>query len=436
MKRLLQSVAAAMLMGGGGSPPSPLQYIGTTTSTVNGTTHTFTNVNIGSADADRVVIVGINWAANIDLDGVTFEGNAAFLNTVFQAPVGQSFLSAMAVLPVPTGTDMDVVATFGSSAVTCVIHVWTVVLSDLGFIDFGWTWEDSTTSSTLALDIRPDGWAVGCTAAGNDQTSAWSGSDAITVRHDSLVEALYTQADEIDTTQDLYSAIYTGSGTSGDRSLAMTSFAPLDPGDLVHVLGQYVDIVNRTTYSFVSALGVPHVDRDIIFAFAWQSSAGRNVSSVTIGGVSATQIAHSTLTAGGCAIYRAAVPSGFFGDIVVVMDDQATKMVGKVLQMNPTTVTPIDSDTGTATATSITLSNLAITNGGFALFVTRSGLTELPAPTWSGSDAVETLVSRVDEANSYLSVYLVRSTETDITRDFTITTTSSGTKNIVGASWL
>lgn len=78
-----------------------------------------------------------------------------------------------------------------------------------------------------------------------------------------------------------------------------------------------------TTYTFTDVpFGDAAATRTIVVAIAGRAGANRSISSVTIAGISATEINQSSNTAGGfdsiCGIYRADVPTGTSGTIEVV----------------------------------------------------------------------------------------------------------------------
>ena len=82
------------------------------------------------------------------------------------------------------------------------------------------------------------------------------------------------------------------------------------------------DAVDATNFTFsTQALGAAHTQRKIAVAIASNSSSsGRTISSVTVGGVSATSIISAdggSTSTNIAAIYLASVPTGTTGDVVV-----------------------------------------------------------------------------------------------------------------------
>lgn len=79
-----------------------------------------------------------------------------------------------------------------------------------------------------------------------------------------------------------------------------------------------VDAVDRSTYTFsAQALGVAAANRKIVVAICYSTTA--SITSVTIGGVTASQVVAATGTGGmKIELWQAAVPTGTTGDIVIV----------------------------------------------------------------------------------------------------------------------
>lgn len=105
--------------------------------------------------------------------------------------------------------------------------------------------------------------------------------------------------------------------------LASSYVAPAGGGGPTF-LGQTWDQADLTTYTFSSqSLGTPSSDRQIVCAI--MARYGYGILSVTIGGVTATADAPSTLGGGALGIYRAAVPLGGTGDVVVTFSSGAIR---------------------------------------------------------------------------------------------------------------
>jgi hypothetical protein len=78
------------------------------------------------------------------------------------------------------------------------------------------------------------------------------------------------------------------------------------------------DTADLTTYTFASQnFGTASADRTIVAVVSGRQSGVRTVASVTIGGVTATEIATRGSSQNPLGIWSAAVPSGTSGDVVV-----------------------------------------------------------------------------------------------------------------------
>lgn len=95
----------------------------------NATAYTFTGAAIGSAAADRVVVVGVGTRTNsaASISSVTIGGNGATLagSQANDASQGAD-IAALYYLAVPSGTTATIVVNCSASMVRCYIAVWAV----------------------------------------------------------------------------------------------------------------------------------------------------------------------------------------------------------------------------------------------------------------------------------------------------------------------
>lgn len=146
------------------------------------------------------------------------------------------------------------------------------------------------------------------------------------------------------------------------------------------------DNVDRTTYTFSSqSLGTADSNRYIVVGVGFVSSTEtQSISSVTVGGVSASSLTSFTEedegTWSSCAqIWIAAVPTGTTGDVVVTLNGTASVCAIGLWRLITDNITPVA--TNTDTADSITV-NVNTQNGGgvVAIAQCRNGSTS----TWTG----------------------------------------------------
>ena len=103
-----------------------ISYIGVTFDSANQTTYTFSSHAIGTAAANRKVVVGVKtFGVNTTtVNSVTVGGNSA----TQRVEAGDGFSSEVELwdVDVSTGTTADIVVTNGSGKGGCVVSVWAV----------------------------------------------------------------------------------------------------------------------------------------------------------------------------------------------------------------------------------------------------------------------------------------------------------------------
>lgn len=131
-----------------------------------------------------------------------------------------------------------------------------------------------------------------------------------------------------------------------------------------------------TSHTFSAfSLGAAAADRLILVGFGTRRGAATAISSVTIGGVTATLIqtqrSDSGVVVNVCLAY-AVVPTGTTGDIVINWSATATRVRGGVWRaVGLNSSTPIDTGTSTATPPTDTLNT---DDDGFAFGVVAAGV--------------------------------------------------------------
>lgn len=110
----------------GGSNTATVAYVTGTNNTTSGTSFTFNSHSIGTANANRrvVVVAYANGSSVTDISGVTIGGNAATLDkkitSISAGPL------AIYSLPVASGTTATIVVSTTGTASRCRIEVYTV----------------------------------------------------------------------------------------------------------------------------------------------------------------------------------------------------------------------------------------------------------------------------------------------------------------------
>jgi hypothetical protein len=158
------------LMSKAPAAPPTLTYVTNVVDTTNLVTYTFTGVNIGTAAANRYVIVGVasrHQSFSRTIVSASIAGVAAAV--IADGDISRS-QAAILIALVPAGATGDVVIQFTAVAERAGIVVWTAHgLSSPTPVDFL-----NTASGTLDIDTAADGIVVAVNL-GVSQTPSWSG---------------------------------------------------------------------------------------------------------------------------------------------------------------------------------------------------------------------------------------------------------------------
>ena len=185
---------------------------------------------------------------------------------------------------------------------------------------------------------------------------------------------------------------------------------------------------NLTTYTFTSVgIGTAAADRFVLCAAMAPANSGtRSFSSVTIGGISATQLVTVADASGFSewAIYGASVPTGTTATIVVVLDTAPDRCGIMTFEANN-----LQSTTPTATATQNTASaaltqSITVQSDGFILAC--AGI-ENSASRWGWTNLTEDIDADIGSGGSSMTA---ASDEYDAgaTPSITATPTSTGSR--------
>lgn len=142
------------------------------------------------------------------------------------------------------------------------------------------------------------------------------------------------------------------------------------------------DTANGSSYTFSSQnLGTADAARYIIVGIgARWGAAPTSVTSVTVGGVSATEVVQLGPAGNVAAIYIAAVPTGTTGDVVVTLSDTMLRCVIHLYRVvNIASATASDTDSNAAATPTMSID---VPAGGFAVGVCMGGTTG--SFVWSG----------------------------------------------------
>ncbi len=206
-------IASARVAAGGGAP-----VIDFTASATNGTdaaTQTYSAVNLGTAHADRHVIVCIAWGSTSRaLTSVTIGGVTATIDQVSATAAG---MAAIVRAAVPTGATGDIVISWGGAIARSIIGVYATRAAVTVAATATLTGDGSSSAQAAAAITNPAGGHV--IACGYTFTTALSWSASVTSDHASTVETVWGGSAHTTTTGAL--TITAGASTSNDAVCAV-----------------------------------------------------------------------------------------------------------------------------------------------------------------------------------------------------------------------
>lgn len=160
-------------------------------------------------------------------------------------------------------------------------------------------------------------------------------------------------------------------------------FVPFQTPASITLTANPSSATNLTTYTFSSqALGDADPSRQILVGVFGSSNASYTISSVTVGGVSASSVIDSGFSGGNqgrVALWSAAVPTGTSGDIVVTWSNGMFTCGVAVYAMYDAATSA--TDTGSSTANPMT-DTLSIPESGVAVGIAGS-ITAGSSYTWT-----------------------------------------------------
>ncbi len=205
-------------------------YKTTLTDTTNvsiGGTYTFTAVDIGTASANRVVVVG-QVAPSGTNNTITVGGTSCTL-------IVKNGAASLYAAKVASGATADIIVTVASASCSRIaLPVWVGYTSDIATgLDSGATNAGTTSSAVVSdIEVAPGGFlcAVGTqfNTSGSTLSGSWSGTDSITENVDSELEgtSIYGGYLIASTTQSSTTGDFTLTASlSGSKQAAVVSFS-------------------------------------------------------------------------------------------------------------------------------------------------------------------------------------------------------------------
>jgi len=149
------------------------------------TTYTFASQNLGTADANRYIIVCAQGRAATDrtISSITVQGISS--SAIVSTNNGGNAIG-IAIFAVPTGTTGDIVVAYSDTMLRSAIQVFSVIGVD------STTPHDSGTSTaaspTYDIDVPAGGFAIGTAVAGTTGGHTWTG---LTANYSEITESAF-----------------------------------------------------------------------------------------------------------------------------------------------------------------------------------------------------------------------------------------------------
>jgi hypothetical protein len=180
--------------GGGGAPSGPLtvEFTGSAVDATAQTVYTFTAQPLGTATADRQIVVGFSERASAirTITSITVAGQACgIINQIFSG-AGDINRTAMCIAAVPTGTTGDVVVTLSGAALRAGIGLW--ALKGSATTASSASGVSTTDPATSTLTIPVGGVAIGYGFAADGavpRTATWTN---LTENFDQVITTNFT----------------------------------------------------------------------------------------------------------------------------------------------------------------------------------------------------------------------------------------------------
>lgn len=195
-------------------------------------TYTFSGVSIGTAAADRKVIVPFTFERNT-ISAVTIGGVTATVESISQAGVAGA---AVAHADVPTGTTADIVFTMSGDPTFEAITTYSLTGAESAAVDSNSIGENGTGGS-FSLTTVNGGWVVAASFLRTGGTATWTGAS----EDYTTTTAGRDHSHASGSTSSTSTTIEAAWSASNNTALAAVSFEPasggataITPADAVH----------------------------------------------------------------------------------------------------------------------------------------------------------------------------------------------------------
>jgi hypothetical protein len=417
---------------GSGAPPG-IFYMGSQTDNTDTSTYTFTDFAVGEDGPLRRIYVcthskgTAHTASSMTIGGISAE--LARQSTSSNIHTSQWFAE------VPTGTTATIVVTLSTSAQACTVSVYKT-LAEYMLIDMvDPAGGISTTSVASNIKVRIGGFLLSSICENLNATGSysWTGADTPVTDYSNVLESGHRAiAGSIyPFTADSNTDDLTYTGSSASRAHIVSSWEPVFVLTGSFYINSASSTANSSSYTFNNfPIGKPTTDRLVPVYISWIGTTA--ISSVTIGGVSAT-VESQTGSLASCAIAYALVTSGQSCSVVVTFALGVTNCAISVYKGAPSSSTPLDTVKNfTGANTTLDAAGVAVSPGGFVIGgATVTGTATL---AWSGTDSLVTDYTATVESDGRVSGH-VNTTES-ASPNLTANNSENNDIAVIALSWV
>lgn len=222
-----------------GGASSSDAFITSVEDATNSATYTFTSHAAGTANASRIIVVGVVpyiGAGSLSISSVTIGGSAATLatNTTSGGAQGNSRIAAIYYRAVAAGTTTTTIVSLSGTANSCGIAVWALYPSSSTPVDAvsnqAASGSASIDAASVAVSTGGTMVAVHCHDNGQSTTWSWSGIETVSENLDSQLGdtgirwSISTTSVSADTTANTLTA--TAASGTPNMSIAAASWGP------------------------------------------------------------------------------------------------------------------------------------------------------------------------------------------------------------------
>lgn len=442
---MLTSLLACVAAAGAGNvapPAEPLvEYVDSVAQTANQSAYSFAGVPIGDAHEDRRTILQICWSSSGQqtLDDLYFNGAPIDYKTATSTGGGV----AIAWVDVPSGTTASIDVTFSGTVQNCYIQTFRSTTPNFcpqrfDMIRFG----AASTRTSDCVPLKPENalMVLGASNAASSPviTLTYDGS----LRTPSIVETVEVSSNErgawIVLNEPRKFAGTVLSGANSNKAQIVSTWAPVDLSEKVREVGWGIVTSTGATQTVLNmGLGKPAANRIVIAAITWDG-ASNTLTSCTINGVTATIVVQTSANSRGAAIAYAAVPDDEVGDVVIQLSGITTRRQVRLYAAYPASAVPLDSVSGgVVSAADLTLADLQVADGGFAIVAATHNWDGELAIAWGGVDVPTLEQDWIPTTANRHKSWLIKTTEDATTFDVVLSSVGDvSTKRAVAASWL